>query len=515
MSGLGKKTKKNQNWLMSHLQSGPGLSPAVDAENHDYPKYESHRSGIEQCPSSARGYYQENPNVNQKSAALRLRGLPWSCTHNDIMDFFGPITNLSSDDIRMVTGQEGRPTGEAFVLVADEDVRDHAMKQLHGKHVGKRWVEVFRASVTEFDQCVEGGRVSSYATPKDSGGSSWSTSSYGQYNPMGGGAYDDRPVYNVREDYGGDDMGSSRRRHSDGSSNYSDAVLRLRGLPWSATELDVVRFFQNRKFQISSQNVAMGYTRDGRLTGEAWVLLDSSSTAEEARRILNKGLMGRRYIEIFPSSVYEMENAKAGGPGRHQRIAQNQPYPAARARPMTVVSTDGHPYDDRYPRGGSGSGSFLTTGGSYGCLRRERFLPMNESRNNEYGGRLHAGRDPAVLPPPGLSADNSHGSSQEIMTVLRMRGLPFSCNEHHILEFFKGFAMMSVLPSTVPVEGRPSGEAYVEFDSANESMRALQERNKAVMERRYIELFPASKQEMNLAAAGHTPRDIKAIMSKK
>lgn len=73
-------------------------------------------------------------------------------------------------------------------------------------------------------------------------------------------------------------------------------------------------------------------------------------------------------------------------------------------------------------------------------------------------------------------------------------------------QFFQGFHMTAILPSTIPIDGRPSGEAYVQFSDVNEAWRALQTRNGARMDRRYIELFPASKQEMTFAAQGGDPR---------
>lgn len=66
--------------------------------------------------------------------------------------------------------------------------------------------------------------------------------------------------------------------------------------------------------------------------------------------------------------------------------------------------------------------------------------------------------------------------------------------------------MTAILPSTIPIDGRPSGEAYVQFSDVSETWRALQAKNGARMDRRYIELFPASKQEMTFAAQGGDPR---------
>eukprot|EP00386_Alphamonas_edax_P010850 GDKI01034704.1.p2 GENE.GDKI01034704.1~~GDKI01034704.1.p2 ORF type:complete len:112 (-),score=37.51 GDKI01034704.1:183-518(-) len=94
-------------------------------------------------------------------------------------------------------------------------------------------------------------------------------------------------------------------------------------------------------------------------------------------------------------------------------------------------------------------------------------------------------------------------------TVLRMRGLPFDANEHDIMNFFAGFAMAAVLPSTAPIDGRPSGEAFVEFASPEEAGRAMQTRNKANMGGRWVELYLSSKEDMMAAAAGVDPRTIR------
>jgi len=87
-----------------------------------------------------------------------------------------------------------------------------------------------------------------------------------------------------------------------------------------------------------------------------------------------------------------------------------------------------------------------------------------------------------------------------------MRGLPYSATETDIVQFFAGFQMLAVLPSTAPINGRPSGEAYVEFASPDEAQRAYIARNRATMGHRYVELFHATKAEMMAAAAGHDPR---------
>eukprot|EP00920_Eleutheroschizon_duboscqi_P039809 GHVT01095521.1.p1 GENE.GHVT01095521.1~~GHVT01095521.1.p1 ORF type:complete len:197 (-),score=48.63 GHVT01095521.1:931-1521(-) len=108
--------------------------------------------------------------------------------------------------------------------------------------------------------------------------------------------------------------------------------------------------------------------------------------------------------------------------------------------------------------------------------------------------------------PAAQAAATQHQGADWTFHVLRMRGLPFSANEQHIMQFFHGYHMAAVLPSTVPVDGRPSGEAYVQFTDANEAWRAYQHKQGAMMERRWIELFPTSKAEMDFAAAGGDPK---------
>lgn len=93
---------------------------------------------------------------------------------------------------------------------------------------------------------------------------------------------------------------------------------------------------------------------------------------------------------------------------------------------------------------------------------------------------------------------------QASSTVLRLRGLPFRATQDDIGNFFDGFNFTSVLLSSA--NGRPSGEAYVEFSSVQVAQRAMDARQRAMLGQRYIELFNSSKEEMKLVAAGENPK---------
>ena len=71
--------------------------------------------------------------------------------------------------------------------------------------------------------------------------------------------------------------------------------------------------------------------------------------------------------------------------------------------------------------------------------------------------------------------------------TVKMLGLPFSVKERGIREFFHPLSLAAVRLTT-DSEGRPSGRAYVDFNSEADLKKALK-RNKDCIGHRYIELF--------------------------
>jgi len=68
-----------------------------------------------------------------------------------------------------------------------------------------------------------------------------------------------------------------------------------------------------------------------------------------------------------------------------------------------------------------------------------------------------------------------------------MRGIPFSATEEDIEEFFAPLQPLQIHIIMNP-EGRPSGDAEVEFATAEDAKRAMN-KDKANMQHRYVELF--------------------------
>ena len=79
-----------------------------------------------------------------------------------------------------------------------------------------------------------------------------------------------------------------------------------------------------------------------------------------------------------------------------------------------------------------------------------------------------------------------------------MRGLPFTATLEEVQEFFDGIEIMNGMDGivlTATSDGRPTGEAYVEFPS-EEGHREAMKLHKKSMGSRYIELFNSNKGDM-------------------
>lgn len=101
--------------------------------------------------------------------------------------------------------------------------------------------------------------------------------------------------------------------------------------------------------------------------------------------------------------------------------------------------------------------------------------------------------------PGGAGGMGGMGFSGEDVFA-RLRGLPFEATKHEIAQFFSGIEIAPYgITITMDQDGRPSGEAYVEFASSEDREKAL-EKNKEKIGRRYIEIFKCSKHNVKYVA---------------
>mmetsp|Transcript_9882 Transcript_9882/g.14703 ORF Transcript_9882/g.14703 Transcript_9882/m.14703 type:complete len:317 (-) Transcript_9882:229-1179(-) len=132
---------------------------------------------------------------------------------------------------------------------------------------------------------------------------------------------------------------------------------------------------------------------------------------------------------------------------------------------------------------------------------------QQQKQHNTRGNRSNNQRGSTGQLPSTSSSRGGHthtrGGIQEgdHTGILRMRGLPFSATDGDIMQFFEEYKLVKEsVVFTFRNDGRPSGEAYVKFQSAEDSKRAMS-LNRQSMGSRYIELFIASEDEHSRSVA--------------
>ncbi|XP_051958968.1 G-rich sequence factor 1-like [Xyrauchen texanus] len=190
---------------------------------------------------------------------IRAKGLPWSCTQEDLMNFFSDCRIRGGlQGIHIMNNRNGRPTGQAFIELEHEEDVGKALDR-HKQYLGQRYVEVYEVTNSDADAILM----------------------------------------------------------STEESSESDGVVRLRGLPFSCTEKDIIQFFSG--LDIVEDGVTIVLNRKGRNSGDAFVQFATKEIAENALK-KNKEVIGNRYIEIFPSRKNEIQVQY--GKGRNETITQ-------------------------------------------------------------------------------------------------------------------------------------------------------------------------------------------------
>eukprot|EP00955_Chlamydomonas_euryale_P088968 364426-Chlamydomonas_euryale.AAC.34 len=103
------------------------------------------------------------------------------------------------------------------------------------------------------------------------------------------------------------------------------------------------------------------------------------------------------------------------------------------------------------------------------------------------GGAAYGGAPPGVTPDAGGT------------TILKLRGLPFACQDEDIVRWFDDVQGITPLTNDsvfiVQEGGRPSGIAFVELATPQEAS-ACMVKNRQMMGSRYIEIFPANRGDL-------------------
>jgi heterogeneous nuclear ribonucleoprotein F/H len=205
-----------------------------------------------------------------ESFIVKARGLPWSATPQDVIEFLSDAKVLNGEKgIHFTYNKEGKASGEVFVELETKEDLESAMG--HDKnHMGKRYIELKEANECEMKWVID--RMPS--------------------NPT--------------------DVGNS------------DGVVRMRGLPFGCSKPDIAEFFQG--LQITPYGITITMDRDGRASGDAYV---EFATTEDAEKALgkHKEKIGHRYIELFQSSKVEIKHVIGCKNDGRQQLMNVRPGP--------------------------------------------------------------------------------------------------------------------------------------------------------------------------------------------
>eukprot|EP00300_Choanocystis_sp_HF-7_P013100 c18157_g1_i5.p1 GENE.c18157_g1_i5~~c18157_g1_i5.p1 ORF type:complete len:534 (-),score=69.77 c18157_g1_i5:126-1727(-) len=94
---------------------------------------------------------------------VRLRGLPYTATVDDLKKFLYPI-DVPACQIHLMNGRDGRPSGEAYIELSNETDAKRTLAK-HKEHMGTRYIETFRSHPTELDDLLSQGRATHPASP--------------------------------------------------------------------------------------------------------------------------------------------------------------------------------------------------------------------------------------------------------------------------------------------------------------------------------------------------------------
>lgn len=92
-----------------------------------------------------------HPNDTGGPYQVKLKGIPYEVSNPDIFKFLSDCTIAGGDEgIKILIGEDGRPSGEALVVLASHSDMVKALNH-DREHMGTRYVEVMFISKQQFD----------------------------------------------------------------------------------------------------------------------------------------------------------------------------------------------------------------------------------------------------------------------------------------------------------------------------------------------------------------------------
>lgn len=276
-------------------------------------------------------------------------------------------------------------------------------------------------------------------------------------------------------------------------------IVKLQGLPWEATDDDVVEFFEG--LDIVTGGVYIEKTCVGRASGNAYVEFVDNDNASAALE-KDRENMGKRYIEIFKSTEEARDEAVAV-PQKVFDMSTSEVDENA-----TVIRMRGLPYSiteeeiteffspikiskiyicrDHLERA-SGEGFIVFEKPGQGVKAMEK--------NKSEMGERYIELFPATPLELAIMLDRLNPDVNDDNFIIKMRGLPYSATEEEVMEFFDNDSSLVKVHLITDRNGRPSGQAFAEFNDEDARETAMG-KNKEHLGSRYVELFKATVMQL-------------------
>jgi len=396
----------------------------------------------------------------EDSYIARLRGLPWSYGAKEVCEFLAGVSvTMQPEAVTMLHNA----AGEAFVTLASAAQLTEVLQANH-QQIGRRYVEIFTSNAAEKAAACERNRAT------------------------------------MRED-----------------ASYR-GVLRMRGLPFTASVDDILQFFGSPS-TLQLSNIHLMRKADGRSSGDAYAVFDTEEAAVDALQF-DKQKLGARWVDLFQSNKGELYSLTSLGGIMLGTDASANPPVVALGEGYSVIKLRGLPWsvtlDDlatflsgiTIPNGGVHLMNGLNgrpSGLAYvelsseedqaEALRRDkqsiggRYIDVFACSQTELQARLAGGLERGGGQSGGQSTADAH--------FVKLRGLPYQALEPQIAGFFQPLHVVAVQIAFNQL-GQPSGFGFVQFRSPDDATAALSRSNQ-VLGSRYVEVFRCTRAEMEQA----------------
>eukprot|EP00913_Durusdinium_trenchii_P007559 g7103.t1 len=94
--------------------------------------------------------FAHGPSQGKDSRVVRLRGVPWQASLQDVVNFLAEY-QIPPQDVTMINRPDGKPTGETFILFPTPELAQRAIAEKANKEILGRYIETFRSCESELE----------------------------------------------------------------------------------------------------------------------------------------------------------------------------------------------------------------------------------------------------------------------------------------------------------------------------------------------------------------------------